>query len=128
MSRRTAAVLLCAAVMLAVVGTIDAAPAPLPKRAKEETLLQQVRKLIHAHGGRLHEMRPGPYPHQWSLIVSTVHAPSGTFDTGPIPVQRLTNPDFIGCVVEAAEIEEEERNLLPVWRPKKPGGRFVISR
>jgi hypothetical protein len=119
MSRRIAVVLLCAAVMLVVVESIDAAPAPLPKRTKEETLLQRLRKKMHDRGYYLHEMRPAPEPEECILVLSRLGSrnpeskTSGFFTMPPIPLQRLTNSlsddkvaDLLELQMELAQLED----------------------
>jgi hypothetical protein len=125
--RSRATLLLCAVVMLIVVGTIYTAPAPLPKKGREEMLFQRLHKMLHTHGYRLHELRPGPKPEEWVLVVSSLEPAGsrkwGLYTTQAIPAKVLADAEVVKLVVELAEIDVVESNL-----PKCCGSKPISKR
>jgi hypothetical protein len=124
MPRRIAIVLLCAVVILVVVGSLDAAPAPLPKKTKEEPLLQRLRKKMRDRGYYLHELRLGPGPEEWTLVYSSLEPlnprskKSSFLTMAPIPMLSLrSRADWdviVELVIDLAEIDEQERTRPPI--------------
>jgi hypothetical protein len=106
MSRLYGAVLLGALVVMAGAEAVRAAPAPLPRTVKEDTLLERVQKALSAYGYRLHELRPGRGSGEWVMRFSLWddESPSVLF-VHPISAAQLRQPEALDQVVAAISLK-----------------------
>src|SRR5262245_55261622 len=107
----------CAFIVLAGSEAAPAAPAPLPKKAKEDPLVQRVRKALRASGYQLHEMRAASAG-EWVLRFSPLSPPGQdearpdtTITAGPISASRLASAETLDVVVQLAVLEQETSKL-----------------
>jgi hypothetical protein len=100
MSRLFGALLLGAFAVMAAAEAVRAAPAPLPRKVKEDPLLERVRKALSAYGYRLHDLRPGRDSGEWVMRFSLWddENPSVLF-THPIRAAQLKHPEALEQVV-----------------------------
>jgi hypothetical protein len=104
--------LLGASVMLAGSQDVRAAPAPLPRKKADDSLLRHVRGVLAARGYRLHEMKPGANRGEWRLRISEPGGPPSEVVIGPVRVEHLLDAEFLGIVVELARIHDPRRDSL----------------
>jgi hypothetical protein len=82
-----------------------AAPAPLPKKAKEDALVQRVRKALGAHGYRLHDLRPGK-DGEWVLrFTASGDGKPHVVLAISLGTAHLRQPEVVGLLAQLADAE-----------------------
>jgi hypothetical protein len=103
---RLFAAVLCVLVVLA--GAVRAAPAPLPKKEKDNPLLRQVRKTLSTYGYLLHEMRPGQEPGEWTLrFTDAADSKPREIICLSINAEHLGNPKILGILAQLAAVHHD---------------------